>query len=153
MDDFKFLCGQCNKGYKNKSNLRRHINSIHNSRRFICGNFKKEYMRKVDYIKHITKHHQPLILKQDNSNIEYQSTSAHAQKEPPTSNTTTHCIENTTLIMTGETDWNKILQKDLKMSSDKEDTTLKVSIRVSTEQKINPDNSNSNLTFIMLNLL
>ena len=64
MDDRKFLCGQCNNGYKNKSSLRRHINSIHNEKRYICGTCNKAYIRNMDYIKHITKFHQPLICKQ-----------------------------------------------------------------------------------------
>ena len=53
---------------------------------------------------HSHKYHQPPILKQDSSNIEYQSTSAHAQNQASTSNTITHCIENTTSIFPGETD-------------------------------------------------
>ena len=51
MESPRFLCGQCNAGYKNKSSLRRHINVVHNQKRFVCNICSKDYSRNVDYIK------------------------------------------------------------------------------------------------------
>ena len=135
MDDRKFLCGQCNNGYKNKSSLRRHINSIHNEKRYICGTCNKAYFRNVDYIKHITKFHQPLICKQGPENVEVISTTAHAQK--PT-NSNSHNIRHITDIMNGNLDWEKIIRNDLALSDDEETTPVKISIGTSTDLSKNP---------------
>ena len=134
MDNCKFLCGQCNNGYKNKSSLRRHINSAHNNRRFVCGHCQKEYMRKVDFVKHTTNYHQPLILNQGPENIDVTQTN-----QPSVSSTTNHSISNTTAVLTGETDWTKILQQDMELSSDDEDSPLKVSIGMTTGIQTHPD--------------
>ena len=135
MDDRKFLCGQCNNGYKNKSSLRRHINSIHNEKRSICGTCNKAYFRNVDYIKHITKFHQPLICKQGPENVEVISATAHAQK--PT-NSNSHNIRHITDIMNGNLDWEKIIRNDLALSDDEETTPVKISIGTSTDLSKNP---------------
>ena len=83
----KCLCCQCNNGYKNKSSLRRHINSVHNNRKFVCGHCQKEYMRKVDFVKHTTKYHQPIILNQGPENIDVTQITAHARNQP------TNCLK------------------------------------------------------------
>ena len=140
MDNCKFLCGQCNNGYKNKSSLRRHINSVHN-RRFVCGHCHKEYIRNVDYIKHISKFNQPLILKQHQRNTDVSNAPAHAQKQPATSHTPNHNINITTAVMTGSTDWEKILQKDLELSNDEDEPPTKISIGTLTEVTAQPDKS------------
>ena len=139
MDNCKFLCGQCNNGYKNKSSLRRHINSVHNNRRFTCGHCQKEYVRKVDFIKHITKYHQPLILKQSHDNIDMKNHTEHAQGQASTSKSTNHNISKTTAILNGDVDWHKILQQDMELSSDEEDPTVRISIGTTTDNQIKPD--------------
>ena len=146
MDNYKFLCGQCNNGYKNKSSLRSHINSVHNNRRYVCGHCHKEYIRNVDYIKHISKFYQPLILKQDKNNIEVSNAPTHAQKQPATSHTPNHNINITTAVMTNSTDWEKILQKDLELSSDEDEPPIKVSIGTLTEVTAQPDKNKSSNT-------
>ena len=139
MDNCKFLCGRCNNGYKTKSSLRRHINSVHNNRRFTCGYCQKEYVRKVDFIKHITKYDQPLILKQSHDNIDMEKPTVHAQSQASTSNSTNHSLSKTTAILNGEVDWHKILQQDMELSSDEEDPTVKISIGTTTDVQIKPD--------------
>ena len=76
----------------------------------------------MDFIKHITKYHQPLILKQSHDNIDMEKPTAHAQDQASTSNSTNHNISKTTAILSGEVDWHKILQQDMELSSDEEDS-------------------------------
>ena len=116
MDNCKLLCGQCNNGYKNKSSLRRRINSARNNRRFTCGHCQKEYVRKVNFIKHITKY-QHLILNQDHDNTDMEKPTVHSQHQVSTSNPNKHNITKTTAILNGEVDWHKILQQDMELSS------------------------------------
>ena len=48
-------------------------------------------------------------------------------------------ITKTTAILNGEVDWHKILQKDMELSSDEEDTTVKISIGTTADVQIKPD--------------
>ena len=114
--------------------------------RFVCGHCQKEYMRKVDFVKHTTKYHQPLILNQGPGNIDVKQTTAHAQNQPSASNTTNHSILNTTVVLTGETYWTKILQQDMELSSDDEDSPLKVSIGTTTDIQTHPDKTTGSNT-------
>ena len=126
MEDKKYLCGQCNSGYKNRSSLRRHINIVHNDKRYICGNCNKAYARKADYIKHITKYHQPLICTQAPENIEYS-----AKQQPSCSNNQN--INKTTDVLTGQVNWEQILKEDLALSDDDDTPPVKISIATNTD--------------------
>ena len=116
MESPRFLCGQCNAGYKNKSSLRRHINVVHNQKRFVCNICLKDYSRNVDYIKHIVKMHQPIIMQQDKTNITNTPTTPNHKTDTPQ-----HSIENTTAVLEGTTNWMDILKNDLATSSDEEE--------------------------------
>ena len=84
----------------------------------------------------MTKFHQPLILKQSKYNLDYSPAPAHTHKQQSTSQ---HTIEATTEALTGETDWESILRKDLSLSDDEEITSSKVLIGTSTNVTKNPD--------------
>ena len=105
MESPRFLCGQCNAGYKNKSSLRRHINVVHNQKRFVCNICSKDYSRNVDYIKHIVKMHQPIIMQQNQNNITNTPTTSNHKTDTPQ-----HSIENTTAVLEGTTNWMDILK-------------------------------------------
>ena len=73
-----FKCFDCNNEYKNKSSLRRHINTAHLNKRFVCIECNKEYKRNIDFLKHRVKHHQSLIIKNSERNISYKSKPTHS---------------------------------------------------------------------------
>ena len=52
MECERFKCNDCSNAYKNKSSLKRHINTVHLNQRFICGHCHKAYMRNIDFLKH-----------------------------------------------------------------------------------------------------
>ena len=125
MDRNKYICGHCNQSFKHKSSLRRHINTIHNEKRFICGICNKKYTRNVDYISHISKTHPPLIMEQGSENVTYGKPNTSTMMEanttthqPQATTSNNHTLEATTNAITGVTDWETILTKDLALSDD-----------------------------------
>ena len=70
MECERFKCNDCSNTYKNKSSLRRHINSVHLNQRYICGHCQKAYMRNIDFLKHRIHCHQSVILQQGPENID-----------------------------------------------------------------------------------
>ena len=130
---------------KNKSSLRRHINTVHLNQRFICGHCHKSYMRNIDFLKHRIHCHQPVILQQGPDNIE------RVAQKPTTSNpsvnimnnspTTRFDIHTTTKTLEGKTNWEQILRRDLALSDD--DSPQLISRSTLTDQTQNPDISRS----------
>ena len=78
---------------------------------------------------------------------------AHAQKQPATSHIPNHNINITTAVMTGSTDWEKILQKDLELSSDNDEPPTKISIGTLTEVTAQPDKSKSCIFIYLFEVL
>ena len=112
MEPLIFKCDDCDKTYKSKSSLKRHINSVHFHRRFVCGNCNREYVRNIDSLHHGIKCHQPIIMSQNLENINLTNPSKQPRildrimtnnpsvNSPSTS--TTYTLEATTALLKGE---------------------------------------------------
>ena len=111
----RYKCGECDNASKNKSSLKRHINTVHFHRRFVYGQCNKEYVRNIDFLKHRVNCHQPIILKQNEDNIVVETSPRDTTKnctdrmQTPTTATTypptniEHNIEKTTALLNGQT--------------------------------------------------
>ena len=167
MEPLRHKCSECENTYKNKSSLKRHINTVHFHRRFVCGQCNKEYVRNIDFLKHRINCHQPIILKQNEDNVIVHTPPSKITKlctdkiqTKSTANPSTtvqYNIEDTTALLNGQTanqhfpgpststargsqdiDWYKILNKDLEVSPSESGTPKLATTATNTDVHHNP---------------